>query len=1298
LKILRLELFGFKSFKDKTIITFDQAITAIVGSNGCGKSNVVDALYWVMGDMSPKHLRGSHMTDVIFSGSKDAPPLDMAEVTLVLERDPAKDPELPPQFQASNEIQITRRYYRSSEGEYLINKVPCRLRDIQEFFMDTGMGAKAYSIVEQGAISRLISLKPEDRRVIIEEVAGIMKFKARKAETLRKIENSKLNLQRIDDIVQDLQKQLTSLKRQADKAEKFKILSEKLKDLEIRLSAREWLERSDSKAQALLEVTDLKRKLEELASNIQEKRNLLQVQEQGLSIVESELLSNRENVKSLEFSYKDLQSEEANFNTRLESLEHRQAANASSLQEINSREETLINELTTLRSAIEEQLQLIEEAHSKLGSAEEESARLKEEVETLRAQLKTEEKELHRFELEQTKLMQEMQGLQRSLSQSENQKIHLEEQLANLSSEIELNHAERESTLGSLEKAFATRSELETQKHEVDDQLSRLENERTESTEKRDQIQQKLSRVSIRKEQLEALERNLDGIESAAKAVVIGMRERGLEKNLLADHLKIPALLEKSVEAVLEKSLQRIVAQNFEQVEDLRTHYLEQSQDPKVRQGRAPFWIPELSHTSASNNHDLSAVFLTLPKDTSSNNVLEEIPATENIVSTSQSTSESESSWSFSPEAPGPDGLLSQPTTTTTETPAFEAIEIPRVISARDFLLANEDVVGPLDELLKNEFTDENADTSWLSLLSGFWVLRSRQALLKISALEHKIPVNFVTLDGDVLYQNGLLDLAPVEASTEESTTGLIQRKRVIQSLKEEEIDLQTALSAAQSQLDHVIHSIQAAKDRFRELTQQLSALNPDVERYSSFLRQVEAKMARLSEKKNLLSEQLEKAKVDSLELSAKIEEITNRLSESEEKKLIQSEKLQSSQIELDEKSSLSQISHQTLNGLRNEIRSLEKTLGEQQTQRAALEQENNLLTVRKTQINEENVRFEEQSIEIRMSIEESSIKQGAKLSELHQAQDVLNETSEKTDQHRKDLKQLQNELDALNTELNQVQNRTHDLDQNVAVNDVELKNISEKLQEQYAIALENLEKEKLLELSTADNIEELADPSTGKSHALDLRRKIDNLGKINMVAIEEFEDVRARHEYLFIQREDLAEGIRQLKDAIDRIDRESRERFSEAYYAVNEAFKTTFPILFGGGNAELRLTMPDNMLETGVEIVAQPPGKKLQSVTLLSGGEKALTAVSLIFGIFSIKPSPFCVLDEVDAPLDDANVGRFNRLVRSITDRSQVIMITHHKKTMESCDALFGVTMERPGISKVASVVLGELASDLAN
>ena len=268
MKIVRLELFGFKSFVEKTIVSFDQPITAIVGSNGCGKSNIVDALYWVMGDMSPKHLRGTQMTDVIFSGSKDHAPLDMAEVTMVLELDPDSDPSLPVQFKDTTELQITRRYYRSGDSEYFINKTSCRLRDIQEFFLDTGCGAKSYSIIEQGAITRMVAQKPEERRRVIEDVAGVLKFKARKAETERKLDNSKANLRRIDDILKDLQKQLSTLKRQANKAEKYKVLMEELKELEICLASKEWLTRSGAKDNDLLLSTELLTKQEELRTKV----------------------------------------------------------------------------------------------------------------------------------------------------------------------------------------------------------------------------------------------------------------------------------------------------------------------------------------------------------------------------------------------------------------------------------------------------------------------------------------------------------------------------------------------------------------------------------------------------------------------------------------------------------------------------------------------------------------------------------------------------------------------------------------------------------------------------------------------------------------------------------------------------------------------------------------------------------------------------------------------------------------------------------------------------------------------
>ena len=1322
MKILRLELFGFKSFKDKTVVTFDQPITAIIGSNGCGKSNVVDALYWVMGDMSPKHLRGSSMTDVIFSGSRDAAALDMAEVTLVMERDPAVDPELPPQFQASNEIQITRRYFRSGDSEYLINKVPCRLRDIQEFFMDTGMGAKAYSIVEQGAITRMISLKPEDRRVVIEEVAGIMKFKARRAETERKIENSKLNLQRVDDIVQDLQKQLASLKRQADKAEKFKVFSEQLKQLEIRLATREWSERSSGKSESMLASLEFKRRFDEIEVELSVRRESFERSQETLSTLESELGTRRDTTRTFELALKDMESELNSLRTRHESITHRIEANVNSVEEIGSRSVQLETELQELLEKIALENEKSAELGRALEQAEEEGSLLTRQVEELRQQLNVQRKELHAEEISQTRLTQQIQGFQRNLSQLDSKKSSLTEQLQNLDSEIEVRNVERQSTLTSLENAFATRSELESAKLGIDAELARLETDRSEKLHTRDTLRQELAVSQIRKEQLEALERDLDGIDSAAKTLTLHRREKGFEANLLADLVKVPTLLEKAVESVLGRNLQRVVASSLLEVEELRS-VLAKCDDNDARQGRAPLWVPSLTKETVGYGAELNAIYMRAPiqvdapkgdfsseeaivasfDNTSPGETLSPVAFAGNMNSDPAPLYASESveaPHSYS-EKTGPDGLLAvalaplDPEAYKQATPAPVATETPAasVITVQEYLLSHPEVVGPLDQLIENEapeLAQKNGD--WLNLLKEFWVVRSREGLIQLARDFEKLPLNFVSLDGDVLHRNGFLDLAPVEAAADEQSSGLLQRKRVIADLEAKVIELTEKLALAQMALDDCILATTQAKDKFRELTSQLAALNPDVERYSVFLRQVEAQVARLSEKKNLLGQDLVTVGVESEEIGVKLQEIMQQLSEAEARKNGLAEVLKQSEGALEESQAKASESSAHLSELRSSVKRSDRDIAELQTRRAAVEQESNLIRARRSQLEDETSRLRTTVSETDGLIEESSIRSAACLSELRQSQDIESELTQSVSTAKTEMRTLQSTVDRLNSDSVSLSSRLKDLEQNIAIHDVEMRNIAERVEQQYQIALASLDEVQLRELSAASDIEELATPEVGKKHAGQLRQKIDNLGKINMVAIEEFEDLRHRHEYLFIQRTDLDEGIRQLRDAIDRIDRESKERFGEAFHAVNAAFQKTFPLLFGGGNAELRLTVPDNMLETGVEIVAQPPGKKLQSVTLLSGGEKALTAVSLIFGIFSIKPSPFCVLDEVDAPLDDANVGRFNNLVRKITDRSQVIMITHHKKTMESCDALFGVTMEKPGISKVASVRLGEL------
>jgi chromosome segregation protein len=1287
-KILRLELFGFKSFKDRTIVAFDQPITAIVGSNGCGKSNVVDALYWVMGDMSPKHLRGQSMTDVIFSGSRDAAPLDLAEVTMVLERDPAVDPELPPQFQSSNEIQITRRYYRSGESEYLINKIPCRLRDIQEFFMDTGVGAKAYSIIEQGAIGRMVAQKPEERRSVIEEVAGIMKFKARKAETERKIEHSKTNLQRIDDILKDLQKQLGSLKRQADKAEKFKELSEELKSLEIRMGCVEWLERSSARTAAEAEIAGLRGEQEALEAKLLELRALLDESRALLGALEGELVEARALTRQEELALKELEGERATAESRQHSLSQRRVTNESQLEELVARVAELTGQLADMEARVIELTDESNRLHTLIEETTFEVEAKRASVDDVRTRTQEARRRLHDEELGQTRLTEQIQSHQRQLAQTVSKQESLTLQIEALEQDLRVKDSERQTTLNVLESAFATRSDLEAAKNQVDEELSNLEKSRGELQIKRDALQKDNTVVRVRKEQLEALERDLAGVDAASKEMALHLRQAGVNEGLLADKIHVPATLERAVESVLGRNLQRVLVNNLAEAEDLRS-VLARSESSDARQGRASLWM-----SAVASLKDQSLVMPDLRNLYVQADVKAPIAGeiSEGFLGAGftppAETEIAAKNWQAAGEIPGPDGLVSYFTGLSAEPATDAVVEAPRAQTVHDFLLDHPNVIGPLERLVES---DAGAP-EWLPLVKGFWVVRDRDTLREVFERLEGLPMNWVTLDGDVLTQDGLLDLAPVERASGDSSVSLVQRKREIADLRVKEAELDADYKAAQESLDRCLFDIGRCKEKFRELTQRLAALNPDVENHSRFLRQVEAQLARLTEKRELLSQDLVRAGESSVELSAKIEEATTLLRESEERRAVLEGDFANLESELQAATAAQKTAEASASELQNKAKGVDRELSDERSRKAAADQERILSLARQDQLGQEIEILAQEGAELASRLEELAALVEERRTTVENLRSLESDKAREVEARKAAVEQVLDEVEAVAASREKVVGRVRDVEQSLAVNDVEIRTVSDKLQTQYQLDPSVLSAEQLQDFARPDDLEELADPQAARARALALRNRIDGLGKINMVAAEEYDDLSRRYEYLFVQRQDLSTALQQLQEAIDRIDRESRQRFADAFNAVNKAFQETFPVLFGGGNAELRLTNPDNLLETGVEIVAQPPGKKLQSVTLLSGGEKALTAVSLIFGIFSIKPSPFCVLDEVDAPLDDANVNRFNTQVRAMSDKSQIIMITHHKKSMESADALFGVTMEKPGISKIASAQLSNI------
>jgi chromosome segregation protein len=1243
-----LELCGFKSFREKTILNFNQPITAIVGSNGCGKSNVVDALYWVMGDMSPKHLRGSSMSDVIFSGSRDFAPMDMAEVTLVLDRDVEKDPPLPPHLENHKEIQITRRYYRGGESEYFINKIPCRLRDIQEFFMDTGLGAKAYSIIEQGAITRMVQQKAEERRVVIEEVAGIMKFKARRAETERKLEHTHSNLQRIDDILTDLQKQLGSLKRQAERAEKYSEYSTELKNLELRMSGHQWVEHSRKKSDNESEATELRSLIATLDEKLKNLKENLQQNREALENAESNHHDKRELARREEISVKEKQGEMQSLQTRKEALTQRASDSVLQREKLIERSVVLEQDIKRVEAELDSWMLKANEFQQNFQISLDKLQEQKSANEEIRNNVDLNRKLCHEVEIKITRHSQELQNLQKTLSQLLKRRESLEIQVREVESQLHIHEAERKSTESFLQEAFSKRSDLEKSKQELDERLAQLESERAELQVQRNERRDSLSETKIRRDHLEALEKNMEGVDAATRALAMDLREQGANTKLLADIVNAPLEYEQVLEAVFGHNLQRLETQNLNESLS-KLEELKQSGKLQNTSGTFQLWIPGIISEDRLNTAD----------------------ALQNIsLRASATSSESETV---------PAGEFQ------------EVLSVQKEPSLLEYLLNHPEVLGPLDKILFNENLER---PTWAPLVSQVWVVRNSSFFAELLSKVEHLPseLAFVSLGGDILRANGFIDIAQRAQGEDASVHSLVHRKSEIKELAAKQSILEEELGSLEAFLKIAEKNIDDNKTQVRELTAKLVALNPDLEKHSDFLRQVESQIARLQEKQRLLKEDLEKTLRDHESNNQNLNECSNTLSEHEREKTALDETLSQSETKL--KEALSALQSLEIEHKANEkqVQEVQRELNDRRQNLASFRQE-----LRMTQAREEQMRNEEANLQV--DIEKIDVNLESEISLLQEKEALFAQLQEEEIQSqsellkcREALNRAQSDVEKLSEEFQSGSNRLKDLEQDSAIHDLELKNIQEKIIERYQVALDSLSEAELKEILAPGDIEEILDLNVTKEKVDNLRGKIERLGKINMVAKEEFDEKRQRFEYLFIQKKDVEDAINQLKEAIERFDLESRERFEQAFNEVNEAFKSTFPVLFGGGNAELRLTDPTNMLETGVEIVAQPPGKKLQSVSLLSGGEKALTAVSLIFGIFSIKPSPFCVLDEVDAPLDDTNVGRFNNQVRNMALGSQIIMITHHKKTMEASDALYGVTMENPGVSKIASAKLGAL------
>lgn len=1197
MRIRRLDIVGFKSFMDKTVVAFDEGVTGVVGPNGCGKSNVADAIRWVLGEQSARNMRGRSMEDVIFNGSETKAPLSMAEVMLTFDND--RPSELPTQYQGFGEITVGRRLYRTGESEYLVNGVQARLLDVNDIFFGSGIGRTAYSIIEQGRIGQIVSARPEDRRSIIEEAAGITKYKKRREAAERKMEATQGNLQRVTDIVQELAKQLETLQRQARRAEKYKALKGRIRELDLRHAAARYLEltatrRAAEERHAVLraEETELAARLAELDATAGRDRGLLSEREARLAE-----LGAREHALESAARVSEVGVDAAA--RELEQISERTQTQAAEVAGLKSQAEALAAERETLLRQREELASLSTSDEGRLGEAE-----------TTLRELGLEQQSL------QTEADQARAGASSALSQAASHRSQLaqvERQRLDLKSRIAKNRAEAEELTARLSQLDGSRSKyverlgqtrqlklrLEEQRGAQEELLERTRSEFIQNEAKLITLREELGDKRARLNSLLEVLRNYEGYGRGVRSLMTRANEgdahdRGVF-GLVADVVSAPAEYENAIEAVLGERLQYVIVESHSQgVEAI--DYLK-----SAAEGRASL-IPMAR--------------LQAPDD-----------------------------------APTGDDR-----------------------SHPGFVAACLDVIH----------VDPSYDKVARFLLQDAAIVRDLHSALEIW---QSTPVKrtLVTLDGEVLDAAGVVTGGPLEGEGH----GALQRRREVSELEETVRQFEAEFSLAQGR--H--RTLQA---RLLQLEAMLKSLDRDGHEKELALRDQEKDLARVGEELERVGQRL-----GTLELErGQLEEGVIGLAREEEEHRLAAATAEAEQGRADERArevtDRLEVLKVRSDGLAAELLNLKV--------KVAAEAE------RRESIGASLRRIDES----RREVEERRARLFAALSE---ANARAAELRTRVDGTRVDLDKLAVDLAAVREALSSARVEHEAAVAAARAREDEARGLRARAEEvratsteealtarEHALALTHLE-EQTRERCQAELRWEVArfhmerPPGDAEREELDeLKGQAERMGAINLTAIEEYDERAKRHEFMASQKSDLEHSLADLRQAIVKINRASRERFRETFDRVNEKFQQVFPRLFNGGRAGLVLTQDESGdSEAGVEIFAQPPGKKLQSVNLLSGGEKALTAVSLIFAIFLIKPTPFCLLDEVDAPLDDANVGRYNEIVKEMSKASQFILITHNKRTMEMVDTLYGVTMEEPGVSKLVSVRLSERTREAA-
>ncbi len=1183
LRLKRIELLGFKSFRERTVISLPPGITAIVGPNGCGKSNIVDAIRWTLGEQSVKRLRGESMDDVVFCGNENQGPLGMAQVSVLFEcdslpRDPLivrRDGGSPAVRPGLTEIMVTRRYFRSGESEYLVNDIPCRLRDITELFLGTGVGAKAYAIIEQGRVEQLLSAKPEEIRILIEEAAGVTLYRSRRVVAERKMERTRDNLVRVEDILREVERQINSLKRQTRKAERYRQCKLELEQLDLWLAQLErgrWRNKlwcieveGFAAAQALRgaeeKMTGLDQRMRDLGAELETRDTLAKEREAEAIRAQGAIARCEQERDFLRARIAAEESELARARVELEAIRGK-------LSEIDS-------EVATTRDGIDRGGSSKKEAAAELERWERSLAATCAELERLESALEAAKTATFECLAAETAARNACETAASREAAEEKERNKLNELVRQAEAEHAAAAQDSREAADTLRLMREKVEKLEGAKRQAALALERAEQERSAWLAVVEEQEAALLKARSRLESLRGLCENLEGYGEGVRRLLKRAEAQGCA--LLAESLEVRESLERPVAAVLGERLQYLIVEGHAEA----LHLLRQVQSEPG--GRAAF-IPRLPRfkrvaevpSGAQRLSDLVAARASAQ------------PVVEYLLGDVLLVSDVETALAMWRRNGG---------TWTFVTPAGEVVDAGGVVSggseerAEQRLLSQRRVVRELEqevERAERALGEGRVRAAHLDRV----VEDARQALVGIGAEVDEVALSAVRAEKDVELAGARLRSAAERLEGLELERSELEEQRLWSQEERSRAELELAEARARREqaevaLESLLSRVQALRNAREETARKLTEGKISLVKAEERLVALESRLADL---------------LDALEDNrARHRETERRIARAEEE-------------------------------LEEERRRLERLAGELE-----------------------------------------------KMGEVHRAAvEAAHRASCEAQGTRQLLEAVRNERDSLERELRQTRQRLADIEVERTKARLGIEHLEQTIRERYGS-----------EIPDGDFAAEGVDEEATRARVRELRESLAAMGEVGTAALEELKELEERRGFLAGQKKDLEKSLEDLQRTVVRLNRTCRERFRETFEKVKVSFESVFPRLFPGGRATLKLTDGDKPLESGVEVSVQPPGKRLGSLDLLSGGEKALTAVSLIFALFLINPSPFCILDEVDAPLDDANIGRFNALIKETSERSQFVLITHNKRTMEVADTLYGITMEEPGISKVVSVKL---------